>query len=365
MGKNNQISRSDFLKLAATGASAAVVANLLAACAPAATSTPTAAPAATKPLEGKVIWYMDVLSSNPILNAWAQAINKPIMEAGGKTIRSYALNQAGQLDMAVMAEAFGRAIAAKPDAIIYFVLDPKAMGPQVAAAREAGIPVFAMAGKPVGFDVNAYMHGQDYKQGYLIAMELAKSLNPGDEVTIISGAVDSDVVGNELKGVLAAFKDAGLKFVGDWDAQRNMTDIASGGQEVMQGLLPKYPNLKGIVPFNDDSALGAIAAIKAAGKEDQILVATRNGSTPGVEAVKKGELLCTLDLDPIGVGILLGQAIVDHLTGKKVLDNNYELLGPDPKDGALWPDGPMVTKANAGIYKPWEERIPYADIEER
>ena len=130
------------------------------------TFSPTSQAGSAKPLQGKLIWHLDGSSGNPAFTALAQGINKPLMASGAKLVRSYSQNAAGQIDIAAMAQAFDRAIAAKPAAITYFDFDNKALGPQAKKARAAGIPVFAFNGKPVrAVPVNGYLELPNYAQG--------------------------------------------------------------------------------------------------------------------------------------------------------------------------------------------------------
>jgi len=313
-----------------------------------------------KPLAGKLIWHMDGASGNPAFSALAQGINQPLMKAGGKLVRSYAQNASGQLDIAAMAQAFDRAIAEEPAAITYFVLDNKALGPQAKKARAAGIPVFAFAGKPVSaVPVNGYLAPDDLGHGTFLGRTLANGLPKGSEWTVIAAAPTPNVE-RMLDGATAAMKKAGMKFVGSRNSQRNLTDIASGGQQVMQALIQKFPDLKGVVAFNDDSALGAIAAIKAAGKKPgkDILVVSRNGSPDAIAAVRRGELYSTCDIGIPTLGITLGTAVRDHLSGKRQY-NRTAKIAPPPASKCI------VTKRNVGKYVPWEKQIKYVKIEER
>jgi ABC-type sugar transport system substrate-binding protein len=131
----------------------------------------------------------------------------------------------------------------------------------------------------------------------------------------------------------------------------------------MQGLLQRFPNLKGVFVYNDDSAEGAIAAIHTAHKH--ILVASRNGEPPAVDLVKRGELLATCDIDPITIGEKLGTAVVQQVAGQKKFWG-VKLHGPPAAEkSALWPKGCLITKQNASRYVPWDKRIRYANIGER
>jgi ribose transport system substrate-binding protein len=304
-------------------------------------------------LKGKTVWYADVTDANPLVQAIAQAINDRITAYGATMIRSFSMNNTtSQVDLGVQAEAMNRAITANPDAIAYFVLDPKSLKPQVTKARAAGIPVFAAFGKPDGFDVEAFITLNDEQQGYLSAKYLADHLPKGAKVALITGPPTPNVIA-EMEGANKALQEAGVTIVGNEDQQRNLTDNSAGGQTIMQGILQSHPDVQGVFAYNDDTALGAIAAAKAANKT--VLFASRNGSSDGVAAVKAGTLLVTCDIDPIALGHALGQAIVDQNSGKTTFAANTQLPSPDVSNC-------LITKDNADQWKPYDQIIKYQDI---
>ncbi|MEV1169140.1 sugar ABC transporter substrate-binding protein [Nonomuraea sp. NPDC049784] len=302
---------------------------------------------------GKTIWYADVIEANPVSQAITQAVNTPLTAAGATMTRSFSVNNTtGSIDPAVQAEALTRAIGTQPAAIAYFVLDSKSMKPQVQRARDKGIPVFAALGKPEGFDVNGYITNPDEEQGYQAAKYLADHLPKGAKIALIGGPVTPNVTA-ELAGAQRALKEAGATIVGNLDQQRNLQDNAAGGQTVMQGILQREPDVQGVFVYNDDSALGAIAAAKQSGKK--IRFTSRNGTADAIAAIKAGDLLATCDLKPVEIGKALGQAMVDHLSGVKTYDNNAQIPGP-PADQC------MVDKDNVAGWKPAEELIKFQTI---
>lgn len=304
-------------------------------------------------LKGKVVWYADILDSNPLVTAIAQALNDKLTANGATMVRSFAINNTtGQLDLGVQAEAMNRALAAKPAAIAYFLADPKALKPQVQRAREAGIPVYAAFGKPDGFDVDGYIGLDDEKQGYLSAKYLADHLPKGAKVALITGPPTPNV-NAEMVGAKKALDEAGVTIVGDEDQQRNLTDNSDGGKQIMQGILQRVPDVQGVFVYNDDSAIGAISAAKAANKN--ILFTSRNASVDGVNAVKAGTLLATCDIDPIALGHELGQAIVDRLAGRTQPTVNAQLPSPDASNC-------IIDKDNVANWKPYQEQIKYQNI---
>lgn len=78
--------------------------------------------------------------------------------------------------------------------------------------------------------------------------------------------------------------------VGNWDRTE--------GHDMMQSILQANPDIVGMISGNDEMALGAIAALKEAGKLEQVKVGGFDGSPDAVEAVKSGELQYTV-LQPV------------------------------------------------------------------
>ncbi|ENQ99490.1 hypothetical protein H721_02923 [Brucella ovis IntaBari-2006-46-332] len=68
----------------------------------------------------------------------------------------------------------------------------------------------------------------------------------------------------------------------------------------MQALLQANPDIIGVISGNDEMALGAIAALKKAGKLDQVKVGGFDGSPDAIAAIKAGELQYTV-LQPVAV----------------------------------------------------------------
>ena len=88
-------------------------------------------------------------------------------------------------------------------------------------------------------------------------------------------------------------------------------DLEKAGQEVanwdrtegfnkMQSLLQANPDIVGVISGNDEMALGAIAALKAANKLDGITVGGFDGSPDAVDAIEAGELAYSV-LQPVAV----------------------------------------------------------------
>ena len=80
--------------------------------------------------------------------------------------------------------------------------------------------------------------------------------------------------------------------VANWDRTQ--------GHNKMQSMLQANPDIKGVISGNDEMALGAIAALKKAGKLKDVVVGGFDGSPDAVAAIKSGELAYSV-LQPVAI----------------------------------------------------------------
>ncbi len=99
---------------------------------------------------------------------------------------------------------------------------------------------------------------------------------------------------NGYKTVLSQYPD--LNKVGSEVANWDRTQ----GHNKMQAMMQANPDIKGVISGNDEMALGAIAALKKAGKLKDVVVGGFDGSPDAVAAVKAGELAYTV-LQPVAI----------------------------------------------------------------
>lgn len=113
----------------------------------------------------------------------------------------------------------------------------------------------------------------------------------------------------------------------DWQkvAQQTANWDRALGQQKMQSILQAHPDINAVISGNDEMALGAIAAIKQAGKKlsadgikNGIVVGGFDGSPDAVDAVKSGELAYTV-LQPVATFAAKAVEQLDEYirTGKK------------------------------------------------
>lgn len=200
-------------------------------------------------------------------------------------------------DVARQIDIMEQMIAQKVNAIVIAPADSKELVPVCKKARDAGITVVNIDNR---LDATAMAEkglklpfvGPDNRKGARLAGEVAaKKLHPGDKVAVIEGAPNAYNGVQRRLGFEDAMKAAGLTIAVSQTANWEM-DKAN---QVVAGIITENPDLKAVLCANDSMALGAVAALKAAGKLGQIIVVGFDNISAVHEMVKDGRILATVD----------------------------------------------------------------------
>ncbi|HEY1942721.1 MAG TPA: D-ribose ABC transporter substrate-binding protein [Roseiarcus sp.] len=224
---------------------------------------------------------------------------------------------------------------------VAIILDPADASGSIGAVKKAiaaGIPVFL-----VNAEINqpglakAQLVSNNAQGAALGAQQWVKAAGEkGSYVELLGNPSDNNAAtrSNGYETVLSQYP--GLKKVGDQVANWDRTQ----GHDKMQNLLQAHPDIMGVIAGNDEMALGAIAALKEAGKLANVKVGGFDGSPDAVEAIKAGELQYTV-LQPVAV---YSKKAVDEAdsflkTGKTGVANEKQLF-----------DCVLITKDNVADY---------------
>jgi ABC-type sugar transport system substrate-binding protein len=234
------------------------------------------------------------------------------------------------------------------DAIVIWVIDPAVPAAAVGYARDKGVPVVSLERPRFGVDGSVVY--PNFNHGVYMAEHLATLVPPGARVAVVGGP---DVVDDiELMiGLLHGIEISGLTRVNDPEDPRykNTTDVASGGREKTANLLADFAHLDALIPFNDETMLGAVEALREAGRLGEVKMVSRNGTPAAVELVRAGVHHGTWDIDPPGIGQTVADLVARLIVGREDL-------------GGLCvssPIGQMITPERAAAWIPWQQRIPY------
>ncbi len=224
---------------------------------------------------------------------------------------------------------------------VAIILDPANASGSVGAVKKAiaaNIPVIL-----VNAEINqeglakAQLVSNNAQGAALGAQQWVKDIGQkGNYVELLGAPSDNNAAtrSNGFNTVLSQYPD--LKKVGSQVANWNRTQ----GHDKMQNLLQANPNIAGVISGNDEMAVGAIAALKEAGKLSSIKVGGFDGSPDAVAAVKSGELAYTV-LQPVATFAAKAVDEADSLikTGKTGAATEKQLFNCI-----------LITKANVGRF---------------
>jgi ribose transport system substrate-binding protein len=188
-------------------------------------------------------------------------------------------------------------ILAKVNALVIAPADSKAMVPVIKKAIDAGITVINIDNQldPAvvkSKNINVPFVGPDNRKGArLVGEYLAKQLKAGDEVGIIEGVSTTTNAQARTAGFKDAMEAAQIKVVslqsGDWEIDK--------GNKVAASILSEYPQVKALLAGNDSMAVGAVSAVRAAGKAGKVQVVGYDNINAIKPMLKDGRVLATAD----------------------------------------------------------------------
>jgi galactofuranose transport system substrate-binding protein len=206
----------------------------------------------------------------------------------------------------------------------YIILAPRefeGLAPALEEAKKANIPVILVDRKAKGEAGKDYLTfiGSDFvKEGLRDADWLAKAMNGKGNIVELTGTAGSSVAidrhngfANELKA-----KAPDMKII----ASQTGDFARANGQKTMENLLQSLGNkINAVYAHNDEMAIGAINAIKAAGKVPgkDITIVSADGEKDGLKAIVAGEIGAIVECSPY-FGPPAFDAIQKHEKGEQV-----------------------------------------------
>jgi ribose transport system substrate-binding protein len=221
-------------------------------------------------------------------------------------------------------------IVSRVNALVIAPADSKALVPVIKKAMDAGITVVNIDNQLdpdvlKSKNLSVPFVGPDNRKGArLVGEYLARSLNPGDEVGIIEGVPTTTNAQQRTAGFKDAMQAAQMKIVstqsGNWEIDK--------GNAVASAMLNEYPNLKALLAGNDSMALGAVSAVRAAGKAGKVKVVGYDNINAIKPMLKDGRILATADQFAAKQAAFGIEAALKLLQGKSVDSTNGVIETP-------------------------------------
>ncbi|PKP61638.1 sugar transporter [Candidatus Atribacteria bacterium HGW-Atribacteria-1] len=233
-----------------------------------------------------------------------------------------AINLDARGDPAIQMDQVNDLIAKKVDVILLWPVDGVAIIPSIKKAYEAGIPVL-VTNSPVdksAYDFIVGFTGPDnITEGYLAGELMVEGLGGKGKVVELTGTpgyVTSIERHDGFVKAISKYPDIILldSQPCNWDREK--------ANKVMENFLVRYPDIDGVYCCDSGSAMGALAAIKEAGREG-IIMTDATLFQDGYDAIQKKEIYGSVYQSPVVDATLAFETAVKVARGEKVPFFNY------------------------------------------
>lgn len=250
-----------------------------------------------KAKESYKIGYIAKNTTNPFMNAQAAGVAKAGEDMGFEAVtQAPATADSVEEQVKIMEDMISQGM----DVIIVHAADSNGIMTGIRKAEDAGILVLTL-GTPGTQDTFLRSGCDYYETGFTIATAMAEELGGKGNIIILEGPPGAQNAIERLNGIKDALaKYDGIEIVASQTANFKRTE----GMSVTENLIQKHTDIQGVIGANDESALGAVQALKAAGMLENVLVAGFDGSVDATAAVKSGEMFASYNTDPYGSGYL-------------------------------------------------------------
>ena len=224
-------------------------------------------------------------------------------------------------------------LAKNIDALAIAPTDPNALAPIVDKAKAAGVGVVFIDTK--GINEGVTFIGTNNEAGAALAAEfICKSIEKGSDVAILQGIITQSTGQARADGSKKGLTDCGMNVVAeqpaDWDTAK--------AQTAMENIITGNPNLKAVFASNDNMALGAVQALKAANILDKVMVVGFDANPNAAESILAGEMTATVAQNPMNMG-------------RFGVENALKVKKGETIDAVIDTGTVLVTKENAADFK--------------
>jgi ribose transport system substrate-binding protein len=248
-------------------------------------------------------------STNPAYQAFRIGADQIARSMGARTVHFVPKRPDNVDEQKAMVE---QVLKDRPDAVIFTPVDDVAMIASVQKLNTADIPVVLVTNPLPGRFVT-YVGADDFDIGYRQARYLFDRLEATGKIVVIEGVPAAPTNRERLRGYQRALAEfPGIQVLDSGVGNYQQPD----GKRVMQKFLQAHPQIDAVLAANDGMALGALEALKEAGRTS--IVIGVNGIVPAVNQIESGAILASVDFNMFKIGCMATRAAVRHLRREPV-----------------------------------------------
>jgi ribose transport system substrate-binding protein len=285
--------------------------------------------------DGQLVFgYTSMTQNNPFFIVLEKSIREEVEKNGDKLIT---MNPA--MDVSLQINQIEDMIAQGIDAIFLNPVDWEGIRPALVMLEEAGIPIINYDTEVKDFKyVTAYVGSDNKNAGRVVGEDLVKRYPDGGKIAVLDSPTMNSI-NDRIAGFMEAIEGKGFEIVAQQDAKGDL-ETALG---ITEDILQAHPDIIAIMGGNDPTALGALAAVKAANRTD-IAIYGVDGSPDAKAAIAEGSPL-------VGTG---AQSPIQ--IGKKSVEVAYKILNGEDYEKRIPVETFLINKDNVDEYgvKDWQ-----------
>jgi ribose transport system substrate-binding protein len=220
---------------------------------------------------------------------------------------------AGEFDVARQKDQINDFIVRKVNAIIVAPCDSRSIGTAIKSANSAGIPVFTadIACLAEGVKIVSHIASDNVAGGALAATAIIDAIGESGTVAIIDHPEVESVI-QRVRGFEEELANhPGIRIA----AKLSGHGVKDQAFRTAEDILQSNPDLDAIFGINDDSALGALAAVEKAGKANRVRIVGFDAVPEAREAIAAGRLYADVIQQPSVIGAKTIEAIRSYFAG--------------------------------------------------
>lgn len=237
-------------------------------------------------------------------------------ECEAKGVGSYSVLDAS-LDPVIATQKVETLTADGCNAIALACNDAAGVKPAIENADADGVAMFTFDCTSESDAINCFVGTDNYKGGQLGGEELLRLTEDGDTVAIIGYPTASSCLDRE-NGAKEVVEAADRNLLSGYDYKGD----ANEAQKIMENILTTNPEVKAVFCVGDPAATGALASIKAAGSDCQII--GFDGNPESKEAILDAEngkyWVSEISQNPKVIGSTIVDEMINYMTTGKVTD---------------------------------------------
>lgn len=243
---------------------------------------------------GYTFGYTCMTMNNPFFIILEQSIRDEVEANGDKLI-----TMDPAMDVAKQINQIEDLITQGIDAIFLNPVDWEGIRPALVALKEADIPIinFDTEVKDMEY-VTAYAGSDNKNAGYVCGVDLVKRFPNGGNIVVLDSPTMNSI-NDRIAGFMEAIEGKGFTIVAQQDAKGDLPT----SMRITEDILQAHSDIVAIMGGNDPTALGALAACKAANRPEILIYGVDGSPEAKAEIASGSQFVGSGAQSPISIGV--------------------------------------------------------------